>query len=181
MVEEGTRSQPRQTEQEFSSIRRDGQRGWLEFLLDQGTKRKSDVLSHAAKKVKRDVGQEADKKAARLKGMKSRRQLAIQRGADEEKAKLLEEERKMKEEAERRKKEREYDVELQVDDPDSIFPLVSPLLSTVDRWRSFRLSDKREEEVSIGNLELTPDSLTHLHVFSFTIIQTIWRTMVCPR
>ena len=58
-----------------------------------------------------------------------------------------------------------YDVELQVDDPDSIFPLVSPLLSTVDRWRSFRLSGKREEEVSIGNLELTPNSLTHLHVF----------------
>ena len=33
-VEEGTRSQPRQTEQEFSSIWRDGQRGWRKFLLD---------------------------------------------------------------------------------------------------------------------------------------------------
>ena len=39
--------------------------------------------------------------------MESRRQLAILRKAEEEKAKVLEEERKMKEEAERRKKERE--------------------------------------------------------------------------
>ena len=59
----------------------------------------------------------------------------------------------------------QYDVELQVNDPDSIFPLVSPLLSTVDRWRSFRLSGKREEEVNIRNLKLTPDSLTNLNVF----------------
>lgn len=59
----------------------------------------------------------------------------------------------------------QYDVELQVDDPDSIFPLVSPLLSTIDRWRSFRLSGKREEEVFMDDLELTPDSLTHLHIF----------------
>jgi hypothetical protein len=58
-----------------------------------------------------------------------------------------------------------YDVELQVDDLDSIFPLVSPLLSTVDRWRSFRLSGKREEEISMDNLELTPDSLTDLRLF----------------
>ena len=39
--------------------------------------------------------------------MESRRQLAIQRKAEEGRAKVLEEERKMKEEAERRKKERE--------------------------------------------------------------------------
>ena len=39
--------------------------------------------------------------------MESRRQLAIQRKAEEERGKALEEERKMKEEAERRKRERE--------------------------------------------------------------------------
>ena len=59
----------------------------------------------------------------------------------------------------------QYDIELRVSDPDSIFPLVSPLLSTVHRWRSFRLSGKREEEIFMDGLELTPDSLTHLHVF----------------
>ena len=64
-----------------------------------------------------------------------------------------------------RSKPLQYDVELQVDDADSIFPLVSPLLSSIDRWRSFRLSGKREEDVFMDDLELTPESLTHLHVF----------------
>ena len=39
--------------------------------------------------------------------MESRRQLAIQRKAEEEKVRIQEEERKMKEEGERRKRERE--------------------------------------------------------------------------
>ena len=39
--------------------------------------------------------------------MENRRQLAMQRKADEEKARAQEEERKIKEEAERRKRERE--------------------------------------------------------------------------
>lgn len=39
--------------------------------------------------------------------MENRRQLALQRKADEEKARTLEEERKTKEEADRRKKEKE--------------------------------------------------------------------------
>lgn len=59
--------------------------------------------------IQRDVQEkeEKDKKATRLKEMESRRQLAVQRKADEEKSKALEDERKMKEEGEKRKRERD--------------------------------------------------------------------------
>jgi len=48
-----------------------------------------------------------DKKAARLKEMENRRQQALQRKMDEEKARALEQDRKLKEDGERRKRERE--------------------------------------------------------------------------
>jgi len=48
-----------------------------------------------------------DKKAARLREMENRRQMALQRKAEEEKSKAMEQERKMKEEGQRRKRERE--------------------------------------------------------------------------
>ncbi|KAF9056149.1 hypothetical protein BJ165DRAFT_1606374 [Panaeolus papilionaceus] len=64
------------------------------------------VLQKAAEAAKKQQ-EETDKKAARLKEMESRRQLALQRKAEEEKVKAAEEERKMKEEVERRKRERE--------------------------------------------------------------------------
>jgi hypothetical protein len=48
-----------------------------------------------------------DKKATRLKEMESRRHLALQRKAEEEKSKVMEQERRMKEDGERRKRERE--------------------------------------------------------------------------
>jgi hypothetical protein len=48
-----------------------------------------------------------DKKAARLKDMENRRQLVLQRKVDEEKARAIEEGRKIREEGERRKRERE--------------------------------------------------------------------------
>ena len=51
--------------------------------------------------------EEQEKKATRLKEMENRRQLAMQRKADEEKARAQEEERKIKEAAERCKRERE--------------------------------------------------------------------------
>jgi hypothetical protein len=51
--------------------------------------------------------EEKDKKAARMKEMENRRQLAIQRKAEEEKVRAAEQERKIKEEGERRKRERE--------------------------------------------------------------------------
>ena len=51
--------------------------------------------------------EEMDKKAARLKEMENRRQQALQRKMDEEKARALEQDRKLKEDGERRKRERE--------------------------------------------------------------------------
>jgi hypothetical protein len=48
-----------------------------------------------------------DKKAARLKEMENRRQMALQRKAEEEKARAMELDRRLKEEGERRKRERE--------------------------------------------------------------------------
>lgn len=51
--------------------------------------------------------EEKDKKAARMKEMENRRQLAIQRKADEEKSRAVEEEKKIREEGEKRKRERE--------------------------------------------------------------------------
>ncbi|KAH7910944.1 hypothetical protein BJ138DRAFT_1064128 [Hygrophoropsis aurantiaca] len=51
--------------------------------------------------------EEMDKKATRLKEMENRRQLAIQRKAEEEKTRALEEEKKIREEGEKRKRERE--------------------------------------------------------------------------
>ncbi|CAA7261486.1 unnamed protein product [Cyclocybe aegerita] len=63
-----------------------------------------------------------------------------------------------------RSKPLKYDVELNVDNPDYILPLLSPLLSSINRWRAFRLSGKRDEEIPMASLELTPDSLTHLHL-----------------
>ncbi|KAG5639237.1 hypothetical protein H0H81_005311 [Sphagnurus paluster] len=64
------------------------------------------VLQMAAVAAKKQQ-EENDKKAARLRDMENRRQLAIQRKAEEEKARALEQEKKIKEEGERRKRERE--------------------------------------------------------------------------
>jgi len=63
-----------------------------------------------------------------------------------------------------RSKPLQYDIVLNVDDPDDILPLISPLLPTIDRWHAIRLSGKRHEEVLMDNLQITPDSLTHLHL-----------------
>lgn len=51
--------------------------------------------------------EEMDKKATRLREMENRRQLALQRKAEEDRSKAMEQERKMKEDGERRKRERE--------------------------------------------------------------------------
>ncbi|KAG6911972.1 hypothetical protein DXG01_000220 [Tephrocybe rancida] len=64
------------------------------------------VLQMAAVAAKKQQ-EETDKKTARLKEMENRRHLAIQRKAEEEKARTLEQEKKAKEEGERRKRERE--------------------------------------------------------------------------
>lgn len=57
-----------------------------------------------------------------------------------------------------------YDVELNIDDPDYILPLLSPLLPNIDRWRTFHMGGKRNEEVFMSELNITPESLTHLHL-----------------
>ncbi|KIM43129.1 hypothetical protein M413DRAFT_443939 [Hebeloma cylindrosporum] len=57
------------------------------------------------------------------------------------------------------------DIELNVDDSEFILPHISPLLPSIDRWRSFRLTGKRDEEHVLGGLDLTPEKLTHLHLF----------------
>ncbi|KAF7436804.1 hypothetical protein PC9H_003637 [Pleurotus ostreatus] len=72
------------------------------------TEVKSLQLAAAAAKKQQE---ESEKKAARLKEMDHRRQLALQRKAEEEKAKAAEQERKMKEDADRRKREREEHTE----------------------------------------------------------------------
>jgi hypothetical protein len=51
--------------------------------------------------------EEKDKKATRMREMENRRQIAIQRKAEEEKTRAADEERKVREEGERRRKERE--------------------------------------------------------------------------
>ena len=58
-----------------------------------------------------------------------------------------------------------YDIELNVDDSEFILPHISPLLPSIDRWRSFRLSGKRDEEHVLDQLNLTSEKLTHLHLF----------------
>lgn len=63
-----------------------------------------------------------------------------------------------------RSKPLKYDVELNVDDSDYILPLLSPLLPTIDRWRRFQQTGKRSEEVFTGDINITSESLTHLHL-----------------
>ncbi|KAF4572929.1 hypothetical protein EYR36_007439 [Pleurotus pulmonarius] len=72
------------------------------------TEVKSLQLAAAAAKKQQE---ESEKKAARLKEMDHRRQLALQRKAEEEKAKAAEQERKLREDADRRKREREEHTE----------------------------------------------------------------------
>lgn len=57
-----------------------------------------------------------------------------------------------------------FDVELKVTNPDLILPLLSPLLPSIDRWRSFSLTGKREETISRNNLMVIPKALNHLNI-----------------
>ncbi|KAJ7597027.1 hypothetical protein C8J56DRAFT_817242 [Mycena floridula] len=77
-------------------------------VLGTSKKTKTEVksLQLAAAAAKREQ-EEKDKKASVLKNMEQRRQLAMQRRAEEEKAKAQDQERKLREDAERRKRERE--------------------------------------------------------------------------
>ncbi|KAF4617248.1 hypothetical protein D9613_005845 [Agrocybe pediades] len=57
-----------------------------------------------------------------------------------------------------------YDVELNIGDPDNILPLLSPLLQSIDRWKKLRLRGKQDAEIAVDELGLTSDTLTHLHL-----------------
>ncbi|KAF8640492.1 hypothetical protein AX17_000154 [Amanita inopinata Kibby_2008] len=81
----------------------------LSNMMGSGKKGKPEVkkvLQKAAVAAKKQQ-EEADRKVTRLKEMENRRQLAMQRKADEEKARTMEQEKKLKEDSERRKRERE--------------------------------------------------------------------------
>lgn len=54
-----------------------------------------------------------------------------------------------------------YDVELNIDFPDLILPLLSPLLPSIDRWRSLTITGER---VEYAFLKIEPDTLCHLVV-----------------
>jgi len=56
------------------------------------------------------------------------------------------------------------DVEVNVESPDMILPILSPLLPAIERWRSFRMTGKREEHATKANLPITRESLDSLHI-----------------
>jgi hypothetical protein len=56
------------------------------------------------------------------------------------------------------------DVELNVDSLDMILPVLSPLLPEVERWRSFKMTGKREEHIPKARLPMTVESLDSLHI-----------------
>ncbi|KAH8100704.1 hypothetical protein BXZ70DRAFT_938388 [Cristinia sonorae] len=112
---QGTRSQSQQSMASTSS----SQSQQLGFF-GQATKLVSSVLGGGKKTKPEPVKsiqraavaakkqqEEAEKKVTRLKEMEQRRQLALQRKAEDEKLRLQEEEKKLREEMEKRKRERE--------------------------------------------------------------------------
>ncbi|KJA16914.1 hypothetical protein HYPSUDRAFT_147019 [Hypholoma sublateritium FD-334 SS-4] len=58
-----------------------------------------------------------------------------------------------------------YNIELNAIDPQSILPLISPFLSSIERWGSFRLKgNNRDDELLPPAFRLTQENLTHLHL-----------------
>ena len=57
------------------------------------------------------------------------------------------------------------DVELNIQSLDFILPLLSHLLPAIERWRSFKMSGKREEHIAKPRLPITQDSLESLNIF----------------
>ncbi len=59
----------------------------------------------------------------------------------------------------------EYNIELNIGDPQTILPLISPFLSSIDRWKSFRFTgSNRDDELLPPTFRLTQENLTHLHL-----------------
>lgn len=57
------------------------------------------------------------------------------------------------------------DVELNIESLDMMLPILSPLLPAVERWRSFKMSGKREEHTAKAGLPVTCEFLSSLHIF----------------
>jgi hypothetical protein len=57
-----------------------------------------------------------------------------------------------------------FDIEVNATNPDSVLPLISPLLPSLVRWRSFSLTGQREEEVDVAEMSLSPVTLSTLNV-----------------
>jgi hypothetical protein len=57
------------------------------------------------------------------------------------------------------------DIELNVESVDFILPMLSPLLPAIERWRSFKMSGKREEHIAKASLPITRESLDSLQIF----------------
>lgn len=142
---------PPRSQSQMSTVSSESSQSQVGFLGSTlGTSKKGKqpevkkVLQMAAVAAKRQQ-EEADKKVARLKEMESRRQLAFQRKAEEERAKVLEEERKMKEEAERRKKEEKIS---QIKGPSNLLETKRRMRTSRNarlRWRRNQKSKNRHQ------------------------------------
>lgn len=58
----------------------------------------------------------------------------------------------------------QFDVEVHVANLDHLLPLISPLLPYIDRWRSFKLTGQREDEVNMLELNLNATTFQNLNI-----------------
>lgn len=56
------------------------------------------------------------------------------------------------------------DIELKVESLDMILPMLSPLLPSIDRWRSLVMKGKREESTALTELSMSRESLDCLQI-----------------
>ena len=59
----------------------------------------------------------------------------------------------------------QFDVEIHAANLDHLLPLISPLLPYIDRWRSFKLTGQREDEVNMLELGLNAATFQDLNIF----------------
>jgi len=59
----------------------------------------------------------------------------------------------------------QFDVEIHAANLNHLLPLISPLLPYIDRWRSFKLTGQREDEVNMLELGLNAATLQDLNIF----------------
>jgi hypothetical protein len=57
-----------------------------------------------------------------------------------------------------------FDVKVNATDADNVLPLISPLLPSIERWRSFSLTSQREEEICMGEMSLNSLTFNELNI-----------------